>query len=171
MRRWNPRWPVQSGPRIELPFRDMKSSFQNSLQAPVGHSGFGLDADPTCPGSATVKTMATRLEIAHGAVVIAAITSCTNTSNPSVMIAAGLLAKKAAEQGLTVPSLCENQFRPRFPGRNRLPRQIRFDGIAGKTRFSHRRLRLHFVHRQQWSAAGTGVRSHHRQANWSHRAS
>ena len=40
----------------------------------------------------------------HGAVVIAAITSCTNTSNPSVMIGAGLLARKAVERGLQVPS-------------------------------------------------------------------
>ena len=43
-------------------------------------------------------------ELRHGSVVIAAITSCTNTSNPSVMIAAGLLAKKAVEQGLYTPS-------------------------------------------------------------------
>ena len=40
--------------------------------------------------------------IGHGSVLIAAITSCTNTSNPSVMLAAGLLAKKAVERGLTV---------------------------------------------------------------------
>ena len=42
-----------------------------------------------------------KFQLAHGSVVIAAITSCTNTSNPSVMIGAGLLAKKAAEKGLT----------------------------------------------------------------------
>ena len=48
-------------------------------------------------GSAPVKTV-----LRHGSVVIAAITSCTNTSNPSVMLAAGLVAKKAADKGLKV---------------------------------------------------------------------
>ncbi len=47
----------------------------------------------------------------HGSVVIAAITSCTNTSNPSVMVAAGLLAKKAVERGLTHQALGEDQPR------------------------------------------------------------
>jgi len=45
-------------------------------------------------------------EIKHGSVVIAAITSCTNTSNPSVMLGAGLVAKKACELGLEVCSFC-----------------------------------------------------------------
>ena len=47
----------------------------------------------------------------HGSVVIAAITSCTNTSNPSVMIAAGILAKKAVEKGLTVPPWVKTRWR------------------------------------------------------------
>ena len=51
-------------------------------------------------------------EIGHGSVLIAAITSCTNTSNPSVMIAAGLLAKKAVEQGLTVNSAVKTSLAP-----------------------------------------------------------
>jgi aconitate hydratase len=59
-----------------------------SSTAAVAQSGVAL-ADPTLD------------ELDHGAVVIAAITSCTNTSNPSVMIGAGLLAKKAVEKGLT----------------------------------------------------------------------
>jgi aconitate hydratase len=58
-----------------------------------GDSQAAVDASPTPAGAAR--------QIGHGSVVIAAITSCTNTSNPSVMIAAGLLAKKAAEHGLT----------------------------------------------------------------------
>jgi aconitate hydratase len=48
----------------------------------------------------------------HGSVVIAAITSCTNTSNPSVMLAAGLLAKKACEKGLTVPLYVKTSLAP-----------------------------------------------------------
>jgi aconitate hydratase len=51
-------------------------------------------------------------EITHGAVVIAAITSCTNTSNPSVMLGAGLLAKKAVEAGLTVQAVRQDQSGP-----------------------------------------------------------
>src|SRR5262249_8587952 len=48
----------------------------------------------------------------HGSVVIAAITSCTNTSNPSVLIGAGLLAKKAVEKGLSVPSWVKTSLAP-----------------------------------------------------------
>jgi len=48
----------------------------------------------------------------HGSVVIAAITSCTNTSNPSVMLAAGLLAKKAVEHGLEVPATVKTSLAP-----------------------------------------------------------
>src|SRR6201999_4447696 len=54
---------------------------------------------PTSTGVANID--GTEHELTHGSVVIAAITSCTNTSNPSVLVAAGLLAKKAAEKGLT----------------------------------------------------------------------
>ncbi len=58
----------------------------------------------------------------HGSVVIAAITSCTNTSNPSVMVAAGLLAKKALEKGLSVNP---NELSTGVPRSNRLPRKSR----------------------------------------------
>ena len=58
---------------------------------------FGVDVDPY---------------LGHGSIVIAAITSCTNTSNPSVMIAAGLLAKKAAEKGLRVPPWVKTSLAP-----------------------------------------------------------
>jgi aconitate hydratase A / 2-methylisocitrate dehydratase len=67
-----------------------------------------LPADaPPAPGAAGIET-----ELAHGDVVIAAITSCTNTSNPSVMLAAGLLAKKAVEAGLKVPPLVKTSLAP-----------------------------------------------------------
>ena len=61
---------------------------------------------------ATVKDNGHSSEISHGAVVIAAITSCTNTSNPSVMIGAGLLAKKAVERGLTVAPHVKTSLAP-----------------------------------------------------------
>ena len=60
----------------------------------------------------TSPTTAARATIGHGAVVIAAITSCTNTSNPSVMLAAGLLAKKAVERGLQVQPHVKTSLAP-----------------------------------------------------------
>ena len=62
-----------------------------------------------------------RILCKHGSVVIAAITSCTNTSNPSVLIGAGLLAKKAVEKGLTVPALGQDFAGSGFESRHRLP--------------------------------------------------
>jgi aconitate hydratase len=56
---------------------------------------------PAPPASATVQLDGERFELSHGSVVIAAITSCTNTSNPAVMVGAGLLARRAVERGLT----------------------------------------------------------------------
>src|SRR5690606_24658 len=65
---------------------------------PVGVWGEG---GPESPSARPVMLNDTEHLIDHGSVVIAAITSCTNTSNPSVMMAAGLLAKRAVEKGLT----------------------------------------------------------------------
>ena len=75
--------------------------------------------------TATVDDNGHSADIGHGAVVIAAITSCTNTSNPSVMLAAGLLAKKAVEKGLDGQAAREDQPRPRLARRHRLLRQSR----------------------------------------------
>ncbi|MFT7632602.1 MAG: aconitate hydratase [Mariniblastus sp.] len=98
-------------PQDRIALSGMKKSFNDSLAAPVGHSGFGLEKSELAR-SATVENNGSSTEISHGAVVIAAITSCTNTSNPSVMIAAGLLAKKAAERGLTVPAHVKTSLAP-----------------------------------------------------------
>ena len=62
--------------------------------------------------TAEVQLEQERVTLGHGSVVIAAITSCTNTSNPSVMIAAGLLAKKAVEKGMTVPRWVKTSLAP-----------------------------------------------------------
>jgi aconitate hydratase len=64
------------------------------------------------PGSATGDPPVTHGKLGHGSVLIAAITSCTNTSNPSVMLAAGLLAKKAVERGLQVNPLVKSSLAP-----------------------------------------------------------
>ena len=98
-------------PQDRIALSGMKKAFNDSLEAPVGHSGFGLKKSDL-DRSAKVENNGHSSEISHGAVVIAAITSCTNTSNPSVMIAAGLLAKKAAERGLTVPDHVKTSLAP-----------------------------------------------------------
>ena len=86
-------------------------AFRRSLRAPVAERGFALhEAD--LKRSATVRDDGRTSAIGHGAVVIAAITSCTNTSNPSVMLAAGLLAQKAHERGLRVPPHVKTSLAP-----------------------------------------------------------
>ena len=87
-------------PQDRILVRELKPTFQQVLTAPLGPQGFAL-ADDELGASGTVRSNGDSAEIRHGSVVIAAITSCTNTSNPSVMVAAGLLAKKANERGLT----------------------------------------------------------------------
>ncbi len=88
-------------PQDRIGLQHMKEEFRKSLTAPVGAKGFGLDADATAR-AATIQDNGHSSTITHGSVVIAAITSCTNTSNPSVMVGAGLLAKNAVARGLKV---------------------------------------------------------------------
>ena len=88
------------------------------------------------------------MEITHGAVVIAAITSCTNTSNPSVMLAAGLLAKKAADRGLRVPPYVKTSLAPGSRVVTDYLNQSGPDAGASVARFPRRGLRLHNLHRQ-----------------------
>ena len=71
----------------------MKQSFRKALAAPIAERGFALD-EAALARTATVADNGHSAEIGHGAVVIAAITSCTNTSNPSVMLGAGLAGQE-----------------------------------------------------------------------------
>lgn len=98
-------------PQDRVALRNMQESFRGSLTQPINKSGFGLTPDKL-QSKAEVKEVAVPTEIGHGAVVIAAITSCTNTSNPSVMVGAGLLAKKAVERGLSVPPYVKTSLAP-----------------------------------------------------------
>jgi aconitate hydratase len=86
-------------PQDRVPLSKAKDSFQKALTEFLA-------------GKNAANTAAEKTEIRHGSVVIAAITSCTNTSNPSVMIGAGLLAKKAAERGLTVKPYVKTSLAP-----------------------------------------------------------
>ena len=98
-------------PQDRVPLSQMKPAFRRALSAPVKERGFGLSAEDTAR-TAGVKFNGTSAQLGHGAVVIAAITSCTNTSNPSVMLGAGLLAKKALEKGLSVPPYVKTSLAP-----------------------------------------------------------
>ena len=98
-------------PQDRVPLKDMKASFHKFLTAPVGPQGFGL-SEAELSASATVGTNGQAVEMKHGSVVIAAITSCTNTSNPSVMVGAGLVAKKAVERGLMVNPTVKTSLAP-----------------------------------------------------------
>ncbi|MDX1962709.1 MAG: aconitate hydratase AcnA [Pirellulales bacterium] len=98
-------------PQDRVPLTQVKQTFLQALSAPVAERGFALAADKL-NATASVKDNGHSSQIGHGAVVIAAITSCTNTSNPSVMLAAGLLAKAAVERGLTVPPHVKTSLAP-----------------------------------------------------------
>ena len=87
-------------PQDRIALSDVKETFNELLTKPIAEDGFGV-TEGASDGSIT-----------HGSVVISAITSCTNTSNPSVMIGAGLLAKKAVEKGLRVPDYVKTSLAP-----------------------------------------------------------
>ena len=98
-------------PQDRVLLRDMKPTFEKALNTPVEERGFGLDA-AAAQRTAVVHDNGRTSEVGHGVVVIAAITSCTNTSNSHVMIGAGLLAKKAVEKGLQVKPFVKTSLAP-----------------------------------------------------------
>lgn len=98
-------------PQDLIPLIDMKARYREAVVAPQGTQGFGL-SEKEFDKKATAKFAEGDVEIPTGAVAIAAITSCTNTSNPYVMLAAGLVAKKAVEKGLTVPAYVKTSLAP-----------------------------------------------------------
>ncbi len=95
-------------PQDRIALSKMKDTFQQALRAPVKERGFALTDEET----RKTVFVAGGGTIGHGSVVIAAIASCTNTSNPGVMIAAGLLAKKAVAKGLAVKSHVKTSLSP-----------------------------------------------------------
>ena len=94
--------PALAGPkrpqdRVDL--TAMKTHWRETLNAPVGHHGHGVDP---ARNDASAEIAGKGVDLNHGDIVIAAITSCTNTSNPSVMIGAGLLSRNARAAGLSI---------------------------------------------------------------------
>jgi aconitate hydratase len=98
--------PKRPQDRIVLPA--LKEEFTAAFSRPVAEAGFGKNTADFSTVAAEVRGE----KVGHGSVLIAAITSCTNTSNPSVMLAAGLLAKKAVERGLKVNPLVKSSLAP-----------------------------------------------------------
>jgi aconitate hydratase len=92
--------PKRPQDRIEL--GSLRREFFNAIQRPVTDNGFGKTRQAFGKSVKVATAAGKKASLGTGSVVIAAITSCTNTSNPSVMLAAGLLAKKAVERGLRV---------------------------------------------------------------------
>ncbi|MHC5018746.1 MAG: aconitate hydratase AcnA, partial [Planctomycetota bacterium] len=106
--------PCLAGPKLpnqRVPLSEMAPKFREALANERGKTGFGLEGEELTR-TATYRKNGTLANLGHGAVALAAITSCTNTSNPSVLLAAGLLAKKAVERGLRVPPWVKTSLAP-----------------------------------------------------------
>jgi aconitate hydratase len=95
-------------PQDRIFVRNLHSEFTNSLTGSKEDRGFGLGSDEV---NTTAKAGAYG-NLKHGSIVIAAITSCTNTSNPQLMLGAGLLAKRAVEKGLTIEPYIKTSLAP-----------------------------------------------------------
>ncbi|KAK9284700.1 hypothetical protein L1049_023876 [Liquidambar formosana] len=106
--------PCVSGPKRphdRVPLKEMKADWHACLDNKVGFKGFAVPKESQCKVAEFVFQGAPA-QLRHGDVVIAAITSCTNTSNPSVMLGAALVAKKACELGLEVKPWIKTSLAP-----------------------------------------------------------
>ncbi|XP_063371963.1 cytoplasmic aconitate hydratase-like [Cydia amplana] len=99
-------------PQDRVSVSNMKKDFQECLSNKVGFKGYGLSPALLDTSASFTYSDGATYRIRHGSVIIAAITSCTNTSNPSVMLGAGMLAKKAVENGLSVLPYIKTSLSP-----------------------------------------------------------
>lgn len=99
-------------PQDLIPLSQMQTEFKKALTAPVSNQSFGLDAKDVDKEITFKLADGSETTMKTGAIAIAAITSCTNTSNPYVLVAAGLVAKKAVEKGLDVPAYVKTSLAP-----------------------------------------------------------
>jgi aconitate hydratase len=102
--------PKRPQDRVEL--TNMKEAFNSIIRTPIDKGGYGLSEEKIAQSAEVKHPNGVTEKLETGAVVIAAITSCTNTSNPSVMIGAGLVAKKAVERGLKKPAYVKSSLTP-----------------------------------------------------------
>src|SRR5262249_50624195 len=95
-------------PQDRIALADLKAKFAELFSKPVTENGFSQ------PAAKLAARYTTRdgVDVGNGDVLIAAVTPCTNTSNPGVLLAAGLLAKKAVERGLTVSNRVKTSLAP-----------------------------------------------------------
>ena len=155
-------------PQDRIGLGNLRREFFNAIQRPVAENGFGKSRQ-VFGKSVKVETAAKKkASIGTGSVVIAAITSCTNTSNPSVMLAAGLLAKKAVEKGLKVNPAVKASLAPGSRVVTDYLKKTGLHAVPQQASFQHRRLRLHDVHRQ-FRPARPGHRGRHRKERLRHR--
>ena len=119
------------------------------------------------PTSATRRRRSRARACKHGSVVIAAITSCTNTSNPSVMLAAGPAGEEGGREGAGDQAVGEDVAGARVEGGDRVPGRGRADAVPRAARVPHRRLRLHDLHRQLGPAARSRSPTRSTTATWS----
>lgn len=106
--------PCVSGPKRpqdRVSLEKLGTEFRHGLTEKVSFKGFGLKEDQTSK-AVKIQLDGVETELRHGSVVISAITSCTNTSNPSVMLGAGLVARNAVRLGLKVPSFVKTSLSP-----------------------------------------------------------
>lgn len=99
-------------PQDLIPLSQMKKEFNDAITAPQGNQGFGLEASELEKEATVQFQNGDSTTMKTGAIAIAAITSCTNTSNPYVLVGAGLVAKKAVELGLEVPKYVKTSLAP-----------------------------------------------------------
>ncbi|MGO1098989.1 aconitate hydratase AcnA [Priestia megaterium] len=99
-------------PQDLIPLSQMQTEFKKALTSPVSNQSFGLDAKDVDKEITFKLADGSETTMKTGAIAIAAITSCTNTSNPYVLVAAGLVAKKAVEKGLDVPAYVKTSLAP-----------------------------------------------------------
>ena len=143
--RWSRRWRGRSVRKTAWRCASAKQMFAKSMEGTPGKH-------------AHVKNNGDQFDLSNGSVVIAAITSCTNTSNPSLMIGAGLLAKKAVERGLSSKPWVKTSL---APGSKVVTDYLDAAGLTpylGKTEFQSGGIWLHDVHRKQRAAAGSDWR-------------
>lgn len=98
-------------PHDRVPLSNMKTDFTSALTNKIGFKGYGLKSEDSSK-KAEISHEGKKYTLSHGSVVIASITSCTNTSNPDVMLGAGLVAKKALEKGLTIKPYIKTSLSP-----------------------------------------------------------
>ncbi len=142
-------------PQDRVPLHSAKKVYESSVKKMAEERS---QKNPKATGIATASVGGQSFEVKDGAVLIAAITSCTNTSNPAVLVAAGLLARNAGAARPHLQALGEDLARARLARRDRLPAKSRPAEGLGSSGLLYRGLRLHHLHRQLRAAEAGNLR-------------